>query len=201
MWPHVPLHCQHTAYYYQISSGKKRCNAIRYWILGVLQAKKFYLFILLYIYLFMIYVTIHTYLITYSMEQSPSCEANIFSASQEIPRILWKTKVHYRIHKCPPPVPILSQHDPVRTPTSHFLKIHLNIIFPSTPGSPKWLLSFRFPHQNLLYSSSLPHMRYMLHPSHFSRFDHPKNSGWAVQFIYEIILSLCHVLQRLTIRQ
>jgi hypothetical protein len=47
-------------------------------------------------------------LLTYSMEQSLSWEANWFSASQEIPRILWNLKVHYRIHKCPPPVPILS---------------------------------------------------------------------------------------------
>jgi len=59
------------------------------------------------------------------MQQSPSWEANRFSASQEIPHILWKPKVHYRGHKCPPPVLILSQLDPVHTPTSHILKIFL----------------------------------------------------------------------------
>jgi hypothetical protein len=39
--------------------------------------------------------------------QSPSWEANWFAASQEIPRILWNPKVHYRTHKPPPPVPIV----------------------------------------------------------------------------------------------
>ena len=35
------------------------------------------------------------------MVQSTSWEANWFAASQEIPRILWNPKVHYRTHKRP----------------------------------------------------------------------------------------------------
>ena len=82
------------------------------------------------------------------MVQSPSWEANWFAASQEIPRILWKPMVHYRTHKRPSPVPILCQPNPVHIPTSHLLEIHLNIIHPSTPRSPQWSLSLRFPHQD-----------------------------------------------------
>ena len=39
---------------------------------------------------------------------------------------------------------------------SRFIKIHLNIIFTSRPGSSKWSLSFRFPHPNPVYTSFLP---------------------------------------------
>jgi hypothetical protein len=96
-------------------------------------------------------------LLTYSMEQSHSLEDNRFSATQEIPRILWNQKFHYRIHKCTLPIPILSQLDPVHTPTSYFLKIPLNIILPFKLGSPKWSLSIRFPHQNPVIISSPPY--------------------------------------------
>ena len=102
-----------------------------------------------------------TYLLTYPTEQNPSWEANRFSANQEIPRILWYPKIHYRIHKCPPPVCIMSQVDLVHDLTSYFLKIHLNIIFPSTAGSSKWSLALMFPHQNPVHASSHPHTRYM----------------------------------------
>jgi len=111
-----------------------------------------------------------TYLLTYFMEQSPSWEANRFSDNQEIPRTLWNPKVHYHIHKRPPLVPILRQVDPVHTPIFHFLKIHFNIILPSTSGSYKWSLSLRFPHQNPVYTSPLPHTYYIPRPSHSSYF-------------------------------
>ena len=67
----------------------------------------------------------HTYLLSYSLTPCRRVlleYANRFPGSQETPRILWN--------------PILNQLDPVHTPTSHFLKIHLNIILPSTPGLP-----------------------------------------------------------------
>ena len=37
-------------------------------------------------------------------------------------------------------------------------EIHLIIILPSIPGSPKRFLSLRFPHQNTLHAFLLPHM-------------------------------------------
>jgi hypothetical protein len=79
-------------------------------------------------------LTVLEYLLSYSIEQSPSWEANRFSTSQEIPHILWNQKVHYLINKCPPPFPVLIQINPVH-PTScrsiWLLSSHLWLGLPS----------------------------------------------------------------------
>jgi hypothetical protein len=97
-----------------------------------------------------------------------------FAVSQKIPRI-YETRKSLT-------VPTSARHlslswansiQSPRPPPHNFLKIHLNIILPSTPWSPQWPLSLRLSHQHPVHTSILPHTRHMSCPSHSSRFYHP----------------------------
>ena len=102
------------------------------------------------------------------MQRSRSWEAKLFSTNQEIPRILRKSKVNYRIRKSPPPVPILSQSNPVHAPYPTSWRSIL-IILSSMPGSSKLSLSLRFPHQKPVHAS--PFNIWATRPSHLILLD------------------------------
>jgi hypothetical protein len=75
-----------------------------------------------------------------SMEHSSQTDGSR-SASQDISRLLWHAKFQYRVHKSPPPDPILNNISPVHNLSLYFTKIHFNIILPTTLRFYYWFLS------------------------------------------------------------
>jgi hypothetical protein len=76
-----------------------------------------------------------SHLITDFIELRPSCEAANCATIKNFPNILWNLKVHCRVHKSPPLVPILNQINSVRTTPSYLSNIHFNIIHAPTGWS------------------------------------------------------------------
>jgi len=54
---------------------------------------------------------------------------------KKFPAFYGTPKVHYRIQKCPPPVPILSQIKLVHALAFNFLKIYFSEEYPTNPFS------------------------------------------------------------------
>jgi len=120
------------------------------------------------------------------MEQSPSWEAHRTSFSQDIPRILWKPKIHYSIHNSPPPVPILSQLDPVHFPHPTYWRF-ISVLSYLRLGLTTGFFSLRFPHQKPLYTTPLFHTYYTPHPSQCLRLHH-SNTIWWLQEIIKLLI-------------
>ena len=114
-----------------------------------------------------------SWLLTYSMDQSSSSEANRLSVSKEKIRILWKPEGSLPHSQVPTTIPVLSHIDPVQA----------SIPFPEHPSyyySPIFAWAFQV---DLLFQISppkpvctflLPHTYYKPRPSKSSRFYRPK---------------------------
>jgi hypothetical protein len=107
---------------------------------------------------------------TYSTELSPFWEATSCAAAQEFYNILWNPEVHYRVHKSPPLVPILSQavqsipHHPVSLTSILILSTHLRLVLPS--GVPPSVFpTISYMHSSFLIRAKGPANVILLHLS------------------------------------
>ena len=128
-----------------------------------------------------------TYLLTYSMEQSP-WEANRFSASQKIPRIFCNPKVHYAFTRARHL--FLSSASSIESipPHSTSGRSILTLYSHSRLCLPSGLFLSGFSAKTLYTLLLSPHTRYMPRPSHSSGFDHPNNIWWRVQVTKLLIM-------------
>jgi hypothetical protein len=92
-------------------------------------------------------------------------EAKSRSASQKIYWLLWKSKVHYCVHKSPLLAPIPSQINPVHIPITYLKKTILILSSHLRLGLPSGLFTSGF-RLILLCKSLLSHASFMPRPSY-----------------------------------
>ena len=81
-------------------------------------------------------------------------------SGQKLSRFLWNSNVRYRINKFRH-LSLSWARSNKSMPRSHFLKIHFNITFLSTPSSSKCPMSFRSPHENPVCTSPVSYTCHM----------------------------------------
>jgi len=122
--------------------------------------------------------------ITYAIQNSPSSELTGSQPFKEPPAFYGTRRFITAFTSVQPPVPVLSEINPIHAPTSNFLNSHLNTIQPSTPGSPKWSLSPNVSLSNTcIHFYSLP---YVLHVSPISFFSIRWPEKYLVRITYYI---------------
>jgi hypothetical protein len=90
-------------------------------------------------------------------------------------------KVHHRIHNSPPTMPLLSQVNPLHSPSANLPKVRFHPILPSTPWPFKGSLSPGFSHQTPVHINSLCYACHMPRPSRSPSLYLLNNIWWWVQ--------------------
>jgi hypothetical protein len=103
------------------------------------------------------------------MEQVLLEKLTVRSAGKKIPRLLWNLKVHCRVHKSPPPAPILSHINAIHTLHAIALRSILVLYFHLHLGLPSDLFSSSY-ETKIFYSFLLNPMRASC-PAHITLVD------------------------------
>jgi hypothetical protein len=114
--------------------------------------------------------------------------------------MLWKTKVHSRVHNSPPTVRTLGQMDPFKALLCYFFNFHFNIIIRCMPTSVKLSCTFMFleGRRDVYFPSSTRSKIFLkiLFGKEFSVEDKSQSGFWMKKPVFSqpfIVVSICDV--------